>query len=127
MSKSYRPPADIDIWDAENVFYLKSHPSRLAKLLSHYEIYKQVQGLPGAIVECGVYKGASLTRFASFRALLENDHGRSIYGFDAFGAFPTAGVQSEADQEFITQFESAAGGGIPRSDLEDALAVKGFS
>ena len=99
----------------------------MAKLLSHYEIYERVRELPGAIVAYGVYKGASLSRFASFRALLENDHGRTIYGFDAFGAFPTAGVQSDADQQFISQFESAGGGGIPRTDLEEALEAKGFS
>ena len=28
------------IWDAENTFYLQSKPSRIAKFLYHYEIYK---------------------------------------------------------------------------------------
>ncbi len=31
-----------DVWDAENVFYLKSDPSRLKKVLAHYELYKKI-------------------------------------------------------------------------------------
>ena len=127
MQKNYRIPSDIDIWDAENVFYLRSHPSRLAKLLAHYELYSRIVNLPGAIVECGVYKGASLCRFATFRSLLENNHSRKIYGFDAFGAFPTEGLASSADQSFVESFEAAGGEGISVQDLEAALAAKEVS
>lgn len=127
MVSNYRLPDDVDVWDAENVFYLKGHPSRLNKLLAHYELYKDIVGLPGAIVECGVYKGASLSRFAGFRNLLENDHSRKIYGLDAFGEFPRSGVTSEADQVFIEKFEAAGGGGISEEDLNEALSAKGFS
>lgn len=55
------------IWDYENGFYLFSSVSRINKLLSHYELYKMILGLPGHIFELGVYKGASLIRFATFR------------------------------------------------------------
>ncbi len=75
-------------WDYENGFYLTSHVTRLGKLLAHFELYKSITGLPGHIVECGVYKGASLVRFASFRQLLESPHSRKIVGFDTFGTFP---------------------------------------
>jgi len=127
FSSNYRLPADIDVWDAENVFYLKSPPARLGKLLSHWEIYKEIVALPGAVVECGVYKGASLIRFATFRALLENNDARSIYGFDAFGLFPTEGVFGAADKAFIERFEVAGGGGISEADLDAALEGKGYS
>lgn len=127
MNKNYVPRPDINIWDAENVFYLKSHPSRIAKLLAHYELYRRIVDLPGAIIECGVYKGASFCRFASFRALLENDHSRKLYGFDAFGAFPAKGVAGDSDRKFIERFEAAGGGGISADDLDAALKAKGFS
>ena len=127
MTENYKPSNGIDIWEAENLFYLKSHPTRLTKLLSHYELYKKITNLPGAIIECGVYKGASLMRFASFRNLLENDHSRKIFGFDAFGQFPREGVESNADQSFIDRFQSAGGAGISKEDLEAAFAFKGFS
>lgn len=127
MAKNFQLPDDINVWDAENVFYLKSHPSRLAKLLAHYELYQEITALPGAVVECGVYKGASIARFASFRDLIENNHSRTIYGLDAFGAFPTSGVKSKADQDFIDRFETAGGAGISIETLQQTLSEKGFS
>ena len=36
------------------------------KAFAHYEVFRKVQDLPGDIVECGVYKGASLLSFARF-------------------------------------------------------------
>jgi hypothetical protein len=127
VTGNYAPSSETDVWEAENVFYLKSHPSRLAKLLAHYEIYRNIASVPGAVVECGVYKGASLTRFATFRALLENNDSRKIYGFDAFGAFPTTGVQSQADQSFIGKFEEQGGAGISSESLGRLLRAKGFA
>jgi hypothetical protein len=44
--------------------------------------------VPGAIVECGVFKGTSLVRFASFRDLMGNSFSKKIIGFDIFGKFP---------------------------------------
>lgn len=121
-------PADIGaIYEAENAFYLRGHPSRLGKLLAHYELYRMIEGLPGAVVEMGVYKGASLLRFATFRHLLENDFSRPLYGFDAFGAFPRGEVTGGDDRAFIERFEAAGGEGISRAGLEAILAEKGFA
>ncbi len=123
----YMPTAAIDIYEVENNFHLRSHPSRIAKLLAHYELYKKIVDIPGSILEVGVYKGASFMRFASFREILENSYSRPLVGFDAFGAFPTDGVQEEADQSFIERFEAAGGPGISRESLNDLVAAKGFS
>lgn len=119
-------PGAVDAYEAENSFYLQSHPSRLAKLLAHYELYRRIVPLPGAVVELGVYKGASLMRFATFRRIVENDHGRPLIGFDAFGAFPRAEVEGEADRAFIDRFEDAGGEGISKDALTAALDAKGF-
>lgn len=116
---------DVDkAWDYENGFYLTSHPTRIAKLLAHYELYKSIVGLPGQFVECGVFKGASLVRFATFRELLENSHSRKIIGFDAFGKFPEA--TDPADAKFVAQFEAAAGDGIPLEEFRQVLEHKRF-
>ena len=40
--------------------------------------------VPGAIVECGVFKGTSLARFAMFRELFGNTFSKKIIGFDIF-------------------------------------------
>lgn len=121
---SVRDP--VDIYHVENVFYLKSHPTRINKLLAHYEIYKSILNLPGCLIECGVYKGASLSRFASFRNVLENDFSRKIIGFDAFGGFPADNVLSADDRHFISEFEKIGGAGISIDELESILDQKNF-
>ena len=54
----------------ENNYNLTSDVNRLAKVLAHYEIYKLQHDVPGAIVECGVFKGSSLIRFTTMRHLM---------------------------------------------------------
>jgi len=112
-------------WDYENGFYLTSHVTRLGKLLAHFELYKSITGLPGHIVECGVYKGASLVRFASFRQLLESPHSRKIVGFDTFGKFPRGEGIDESDSAFIDRFEQD-GAAITPEALHKVLAHKSF-
>jgi len=115
-----------DAWDHENAFYWFSHPTRMHKMLAHYELYQSILDLPGDIFELGVYKGASLVRFASFRDLLENQHSRKIVGFDAFGEFPTEQVQLEADKHFIERFEQAGGDGLSEDEINAIMAHKGY-
>jgi len=123
----YVSAAATDVYEAENSFYLRSHPSRMAKLLAHYDLYRKITELPGAVVEMGVYKGASFMRFATFRGILENAHSRRLIGFDAFGAFPREEVEGEEDRLFMERFEGAGGPGIAKNDLEALLDEKGFA
>lgn len=112
-------------WDYENGFHLTSHPTRLAKVLAHFELYKSILGLPGHIVECGVYKAASLLQFATFREILESPYSRKIIGFDAFGEFPPQ--EPSDDAEFIERFESQGGPGISVAELHRVLKHKAFT
>lgn len=123
----YVPAPAEQAAEAENAFYLRAPTGRMGKLLAHYELYKQIAGLPGAVVELGVYKGASLMRFAMFRSLLEHDASRAIHGFDAFGAFPRNGVGDAGDRAFIESFEDERGEGIARGTLEGLLTEKGLT
>lgn len=111
-------------WQHENQFYLTSEPSRIAKMIAHYELYKSIVNIPGHLVECGVYKGASFTRFATFRDMLENQISRKLIGFDIFGKFPQ--VKGEHDSKFIQEFEQAGGKGINIELLEKVFEYKGF-
>ena len=86
--RSFKKIKSSSIWDAENIYHLKTDISRISKLIYHYEIYKKIQNIPGDIIECGVFKGVSLTRFLTYRSILENNFSRKIIGFDAFGKFP---------------------------------------
>lgn len=111
-------------FEYENGFYLTSPLSRIGKLLGHYELYKRITGLPGEVVECGVYKAASLIRFLSFRELLEAPDSRKVIAFDAFGRFPA--VADSLDRAFIQRFELAGGDGISVPELERVLTKKSF-
>ena len=112
-------------WDYENGFYLTSHLTRLPKMLAHYELYKSIINLPGHIVECGVFKGASFIRFCTFREILESPYSREIIGFDAFGKFPEQ--ENDNDQKFVERFESSAGDGISVDEFKAVLSHKGFN
>lgn len=112
-------------WDYENGYYITSDPTRLAKALSHFELYKRILNLPGQVVECGVYKGASFLRFATYREVLESPYSRRLIGFDAFGRFPRDATG--ADGDFIERFEREGGEGIPATDLESAMSLKHFT
>ena len=115
-----------DVWDYENAFYWFSSKSRINKMLAHYELYKTIMHIPGHIFELGVYKGASLVRFATFRDALENDLSRKIIGFDAFGEFPTNKLKTQDDLDFVESFESDHGKGLSKEEVAEILNQKGF-
>ncbi len=100
-------PSFDDPFSFENGFYLTCDAARIGKFLAHYELFKMALGKPGAIVECGVFKGASLARFAMFRKLFEGSSGRHIVGFDMFGPFPE--TTFEADVSHREEFVKSAG------------------
>lgn len=110
----------------ENNFYLSCENSRLGKILSHYEFFKLIKDLPGAIIDCGVFKGTSLVRFAGFRDLLGNTNSHKIIGFDTFEDFPE--TEFEEDKKFRERFMANAGGSsISKDQLELVLERKGVN
>ncbi len=90
-------PNSKKAFEYENNFYLSCNVSRVGKAIAHYELYKMVSTLPGGIVECGVFKGVSLTRFAMFRELLESPYSRAIIGFDTFDTFPETAFEDDVE------------------------------
>jgi len=95
-------------FDYENGFYLTAGVERFSKFATHLDLYRRASGLAGEIVECGVFKGASLFRWIKFRALLENAYSRRIVAFDTFAAFPEANYGGDVQKR--AQFVKAAGG-----------------
>ena len=109
-----------------NGFYLTSEPYRMGNILAHYELYKRIVELPGAVVECGVFKGSSLIQFATFRELLENENSRRIIGFDMFGPFPEDDHVA-SDAAFIKRWnDQFAGAFLAKEDIEESLRLKGI-
>ena len=90
-------------WDYENGFYLTSHITRIAKMLAHYELYKSIIGLPGHIVECGVFKGASLIQFTTL-VILQNLYDKVVKnGLVVFDDFGTVAGETKAIDEFFKE------------------------
>lgn len=108
----------------ENNFNLSSDINRFAKIMAQYELFKLSIDIPGAIVECGVFKGSSLIRFATFRQLLTNPVSKRIVGFDIFGQFPETSF--EGDREPRKKFVADSGEGISEDQLMQVFKHKGI-
>ncbi len=112
-------------FEYENNYYLASDPSRLAKAIAHYELFAEALGLAGSIVECGVFKGASLVRLATYRGMLASAEAKQIVAFDMFGEFPK--TNTEEDERDRRKFTDQAGSqGIGKEQMQDVLARKGI-
>jgi hypothetical protein len=108
----------------ENNFNLSSDINRLSKIIAQYELFKLSLDVPGSIVECGVLKGSSLIRFATFRQLLGNPDSKKIIGFDMFGKFPETNF--EDDKAPREKFVSDSGEGISETQLMEVFKRKGI-
>lgn len=112
-------------FEYENNFYLASDVTRIGKVLGHYELYKMAQDMPGAIVECGVFKGISLIRFATFRNLFGSASSKKVIGFDMFGKFPETNY--EPDKKPRQRIVDIAGEeGLSKPQLMEVLKSKGI-
>lgn len=117
-------------WTHENLFYLTSDKKRILKLLDHYEVYNKILNIKGDIIECGVFKGASLIRFLTFRDLIEKKDKRKIIGFDAFGKFPhpkNDNTNKKTDIVFAKEHDDKIGLGMSINLLKKYLKKKKLS
>ena len=115
-----------DAFVHENNFYVTCDNSRIGKFIAHYELFKRIQNIKGAIVECGVFKGMSLLRFATFRQLLTDTSTQPIYGFDTYDEFPETNF--EEDKPLRNTFINSAGSSsISVKDLYDLLQKKNIA
>lgn len=111
-------------YDYENYFYWTCDNQRIGKLLAHYELFKLSRDVEGAIIECGVFKGASLVRFAIYRNLFSNPEEKKIIGFDSFAKFPLTNF--EPDIKMRTDFVDECGEqSISTGQLIEVLKYKG--
>lgn len=107
-----------NMYDAETQFHLMMKLDRLAKFLIHYEAFKMVEQVPGAIVECGVFKGTSLVRFALMRQLLRSTFSAKIIAFDTFSDdYPeTSFAEDKEQREHWIQTAGASSIGVEQLD-----------
>jgi hypothetical protein len=110
-------------FDYENNFYLSCDNSRIGKMITHYELFKLSSKSPGCIIECGVFKGISLIRFATFLKLLKKSN-RKIIAFDAFGKHPTTNIST--DHKRRKKLLSHGKEAISEKQLMNVLKQKGL-
>lgn len=112
-------------FEYENNFYLSCNTTRIGKMLAHYELYKMASNIPGAIIECGVFKGISLVRFAMFQELFNKQSPKKIIGFDVFDKFPETNFTDDKipREKFI---EEAGEQSISKEQLKQVLKWKGI-
>src|ERR1700722_9865742 len=78
--------------------FLFANRIQTASMLSRVELFKMVMDIPGAIIECGVYKGNSLMLYLQLSLLLEPYAiNRSLYGFDTFEGFRSIDAKFDPD------------------------------
>jgi Macrocin-O-methyltransferase (TylF) len=70
----------------------------LSKLLARYEIFKMVLDLPGDIVDCGVYRGASLFSWGNLIEIFAPHSQKVVIGFDTFTGF-SSDLHIEEDRD----------------------------
>ena len=60
----------------------------LSKFIAQYEVFKKSINVPGAIIDCGVFKGQTLMTWAKLVEILcPGDTFKHIIGFDTFSGF----------------------------------------
>lgn len=110
----------------ENNFYLTCVNQRIEKILTQYKLFEKTLGIPGTIIECGVFRGVSLIRFATFRDLFSNPAAKKIIGFDTFTEYPEA--NSPSDKAHRENFIVGAGKDcITKPQLLSVFAMKGIT
>jgi hypothetical protein len=109
-------------FDYENNFYLSCKATRMAKSIAQHKLFERTVGIEGDIVECGVFKGSSLSRFSMYRKI-HNIENKKIVGFDSFGSFPD--TEYEKDKPLREKFISESGSeGISKEQLHEVLLNK---
>lgn len=119
-------PDQNEAFNYENNFYLSCDGSRIAKFIAQYELFRLSVNVPGVIIECGVFKGVSLVRFAHFREIFGLSESKTLVGFDTFDVFP--GSTYTPDNNLLQEFiESAGSMSIGKDQLIKVLNNKGVT
>lgn len=111
-------------FEYENYFYWTCGTQRIGKLLAHYELFKMAMNIEGSIIECGVFKGASLIRFAVYRKLFSDFNKKKLIAFDSFSKFPESENETEIKlrEDFVNRCGEES---ISVQQLTEVLKYKG--
>ncbi len=63
------------------LFPQKPSPKSSGRLLAHYELFKKIKNIEGAIIKCGISAEEGFTRFAMFRDMVSNPEKQKMIAF----------------------------------------------
>lgn len=91
----------------------------MPRLLCQYELFKQIENLPGSIVELGVFRGSGLFTWANLlETFCPGDRTRKVYGFDHFEGY---GSLKEQDGPATPWIERTLGRMVSDAELVEGL------
>ena len=112
MKASDLPPrgADDAMWDAWNRFHYLCDTPRFQKLAARFELMRMIATVPGDIVDCGAYKGASTLQFAHLLNIYQSNSRSRVVAFDTFDAvFPRVRADESASaRDHMVTYDASA-------------------
>jgi hypothetical protein len=93
----------------------------LSKLLARYEIFKMVLNLPGDIIDCGVYRDASLFSWGNLIEIFAPHSQKVVIGFDTFSGF-SSDLHIEEDRDHSIKLMEDPTRFLPRS-MDQIMSV----
>jgi hypothetical protein len=83
----------------------------LALFLARNEIFKNLLGVHGSIIECGVFLAGGLFTWAQLSAIYEPiNHNRKVVGFDTFEGFPSIEAADQSNDRDSLAIQKIEGG-----------------
>ena len=106
-------------WNQQSLVTLQRQS--ISRVLYYDNLYKQIVGVPGCILEFGVQWGATLAQLISLRGIYEPyNYRRHIFGFDTFEGFVNS--SDEKDGGHLSDGDYATYDGY-ENDLEKILSL----
>ena len=83
MSKQ-SDPFDTDMWQVYHKFYFYCDNHRFQKMFARYDLFRMILGVPGDIVDAGVYKGTRTILWAHLLETYQPNSRSKVIAFDTF-------------------------------------------
>ena len=94
------------------------------KLVAHYELFKKVKHLNGAIIKCGITAEEGFTRFARFREIMGTQGTQKMIAFQKFQPFFEQEINEDGEVTLKVKTKNAA---VSVDHIQKTLIEKGQS
>ena len=112
MNKIEIQNSSQNFYDSFNEFIMSNDNKVFNKLVARSFLMKEVENIPGDIVECGVFKGTGIYTFLKLRRLLNANSLKRVIGFDFFDT-----------DDLINKIQDS----VDKSNMSDLFTQRNFS